>query len=201
MMLKYLMRNGITVAVAIGAMSLVGCGQGGGSNNGGGGGASATNGSVGGDGHDNGQAAVDHGVAVEPPSGGGAGDAQAVVAAFDDSSADAAIATYINRLKAGDLVGAAEICVSEAPGTEALVKIGTKINEMEADPEDSSLAKTTRALYVSDLKTMEAVKTVEEDGVVVYEVSVINKAPVNIRVELRDGAWRVIPPIGGTPMG
>jgi len=197
MMLKKLMKNGVTVAVAVGAMALVGCGQGGGSGNGGGSadGASDANGHSDADGHDHGD-----GAGTAAPKSGGSGS-QAEATAFDDSSADGAIGTYIARLKAGDLLGASEICVDEAPGTEALRTIGTQINKMLQNPEEASIAETTRALYVGDFKTLEAAKTVEEDGVVVYEVTVINKAPVNVRVELRDGAWRVIPPTGGTPMG
>jgi hypothetical protein len=36
---------------------------------------------------------------------------------------------------------------------------------------------------------------------VVFEVKVLSKPAVNIRVEERDGAWWVIPPPGGMPMG
>ena len=197
-MLKNLMKNGITVAAAIGAMALIGCGQNGDSNNNGD--YSAANG-VSNDASDTaGDTDANGNDATDTPDASN-GDGAAGLVEFDDSSAEAAINTYINRLKAGDMVGAAEICVAEAPGTEALLTIGNKIIEMANNPENASLAETTKALFVDDFKTIEAVKTVEEDGVVVYEVSVINKAPVNIRVELRDGVWRVIPPIGGTPVG
>lgn len=198
MMLNRMKTNGfaglaVFAIATLGAVSLSGCGKGGGNANanGGGAGGSAPAG-------DTSHAGGGHADSGHADAGGAA---EAISTAFDDSSADAALGTYLNRLKAGDMLGAAEVCVEEAPGTEALVTIGTRIQEMEADPETKSMAETTRALFTGDFKTLESSKMLEEDGVVVYEVSVINKAPVNIRVELRDGAWRVIPPVSGTPVG
>jgi hypothetical protein len=194
-MLKKLMSNGIVVVVAAGAMALVGCGQNGGSSSNGGGGAGSGDGSA----SKGAESADSAGRATDAKPAGGVVTTGST--AFDDSSPEGAITTYINRLKAGDFLGAAEICIDGAPGTGELLTLGTKFNEMDADPEQASIGATARSLFVSDFKTLETVRIVEEEGVSVYEVSVLNKAPVNIRVELRDGVWRVIPPTNGTPIG
>lgn len=203
---KNLMKNGIVAAAAaLGAMALIGCGEKGGANSNSEVADGATKGAVAqveDDGHGHGpDDGHDHGT----PSGGSASAVANTIAndgsvALNDSSADGAINTYINRLKAGDLVGAAEICVAEAPGTDNLLKIGNNIERMLANPEDASVGETSKALFVGDLKAVDVVKQVEEEGVVVYEVTVLNKTPKMIRVELREGVWRVIPPTGGMPM-
>ena len=199
-------RNGVVAAVALGAMALVGCGEQGGST-GSGADAGATDDAVSGavtpvekdghgpaDGHDHGSS-----------SAGSAGAVANVIAndgsvALNDSSADGAINTYINRLKAGDLIGATEICVAGAPGTDNLLKIGRNIEKMLANPDQASVGEASKALFVNDLKAVDVVKQIEEEGVVVYEVTVLNKTPKMIRVELREGSWRVIPPTEGLPM-
>ncbi len=196
-MLKSLMKNGITVFAAVGVMALAGCGEK--SGNGGGNAAAPAGTDAVTDDHSD----ADHSHDGDAGDSGGAPAAGAGggSVAFDDSSAEAAINTYVNRLKAGDFIGAAEVCLAEAPGTEKLTTIGEKFIEMENSLEDASIGATAKAIFTDDFKTMEIVKTLEEEGIVVYEVAVINKAPVNIRVENRDGVWRVIPPIGGTPIG
>lgn len=201
MMLKKLMKNGIVIVAAAGAMALVGCGQNGGSNNGGGAnsgdGSSAKPAEHAAKGAVKGAESAGRAADAKP----GAGVVKTDSTAFDDSSPEGAISTYINRLKAVDFLGAAEICIEGAPGTTELLTLGNNFRQMDEDPEQASIGATARSLYKSDFKTLETVRIVEEDGVSVYEVSVLNKAPVNIRVELRDGVWRVIPPTNGTPVG
>lgn len=191
MMQKNLMKNGITVAVVVGALALTGCKEAGS-------GANAGTTPAGDPTDATPTSAPNNGGTSTAGNNSGGGDAGSV--AFNDLSAEGAINTYINRLKAVDFLGAAEICLPEAPGTGELIKLGTNIGNMEASAETASMAETTRALFKGDFKTLSAVKTVEEEGVAVYEVSVINKAPVNVRVEQRDGVWRVIPPSDGTPI-
>ncbi len=197
MMLKKLMNNGIATVVAVGAMALVGCGQNGGSNNNSGSAAAPTGGSGG-----DASGAVENAAnnAANTASNAGSGGATDSLE-LDDSSAEGAIYTYVNNLKAGDFFKAAEICVDSAPGTAELLKLGENFKNMEEDPANASIGATAKALFLDDFKTIEVNKVLEEDGVVVYEVGVINKAPLNIRVENRDGAWRVIPPTNGTPLG
>lgn len=196
-MLKNLMKNGITVFAAVGAMALIGCGEKSGTN----GSAPATpaNDATADAGHAD---AGSHDPADAGHGGdthsGGAGNASA---SLDDSSAEAALNTYMNRLKSGDFLGAAEVCLADAPGTAELITLGTNFANMANDPENASIGATAKAIFTDEFKTMESVKVLEEEGVVVYEVSLINKSPVNIRVENRDGVWRVIPPINGTPTG
>jgi len=187
MMLREKMTYGLTVAIAIGALALVGCNQKSSSDS------------------NDGSSEVD---ALDPAgrTDGGSTDQggshnEAASLELDDSSAEGAMNTYLNRLKAGDLLGAAEVCVAGAPGTDSLLRMGQNIKDMENSPEDASLAETAKALFVGDLKTVESVKMIEEDGVVVYEVKALNKPAVNIRVEERDGVWWVIPPPDGLPFG
>lgn len=201
MMLKKLMNNGIATVVAVGAMALVGCEQNSGSGNNGGSAAAP----AGDTGHD----AMDAASNAATNAANNAADTASNAASsgatdsleLDDSSADGAIYTYVNNLKAGNFFDAAKICVESAPGTAELLKLGENFKSMEEDPANASIGATAKALFLDDFKTIEVNKVLEEDGVVVYEVGVVNKAPLNIRVENRDGAWRVIPPTNGTPLG
>ena len=194
-MLKNLMKNGITVFAAVGVMALVGCGEKSGTS----GSAPAT--PAGGATADAGHAAAGSHDPVEAAHGGDAHTGGDASVSLDDSSAEAAISTYVNRLKAGDFLGAAEICLAEAPGTAELIKLGTNFENMANSPEDASIGATAKAMFTGDFETMEFTKVLEEEGVMVYEISILNKSPLNVRVENREGVWRVIPPISGTPIG
>ncbi|MCB9848218.1 MAG: hypothetical protein H6814_07360 [Phycisphaeraceae bacterium] len=201
-MLNRMQRNGMVIVAAACALALVGCGKGGGNSSGGGGGGASTapmkDSHVAKGGGEVAQGAKPAGTSSKPAP---TADAAPAKVALDDSSATAALNTYMNRLKAGDLLGAAEICVAEAPGTDALKTIGGNIQNMLDKPEDKSQGELALSLFIGDFKTLEAHQILEEEGVVVFEVGVVGKPPVNIRVENREGGWRVIPPVNGTPLG
>jgi len=203
-MLKELIRNGLVTGIAACALALAGCGQesGNGDGNGGAGDSAPAGNGAADTGDDASGADAENGAGDADQNGADPGEAAGVGSTeFNDATAEGAIMTYVNRLKSGDILGAAEICVEEAPGTDALIKLGTNIEKMQSEPENASMAETARQLFIQDFRTMEVAKAAEEDGVAVYEVSVINKGSVNIRVERRDGVWRVIPPVNGTPVG
>jgi len=118
--------------------------------------------------------------------------------AFDDSSPQAAMDTYMTRLAAGDLSGAAEVCVEGSPGRAALEKTAQGLENAVADGMDRA---TMESMLVGDIRAMtwEAVET--GDGVVVFEVtSPAANAPTRIEARDMGGFWRVNPPAqGGLP--
>ncbi len=119
--------------------------------------------------------------------------------AFDDSSASAAMETFMRRLAAGDLAGAAEICVEGSEGRAALERLSENLKR--ASEEGGMDSETLRSMLIGDIRGMTWDVVEEGEGVVTFEITgpASGDEPAQIEVLDMDGFWRVSPPEAGLP--
>lgn len=110
---------------------------------------------------------------------------------FNDSSAEAAVETYMKRLVARDLAGAAAICDPDSPGTAKLAQQAKGLEAASADFKGVDLA----SLLVEHIKPMTWQKQSEEgDRAVFLLTSPTRPEPQQLEVRKVGGGWRVVPP-------
>jgi hypothetical protein len=140
----------------------------------------------------------------EQPSGAGAPSGAASTptwpassVAFDDSAPEAALATYLDRLAAKDLPGAAEICDPTSPGTVELEKRAT--NMIQASADTGMGLSTLAGFLVEGVADATREETARTEDRVTYLVTVPGKNPTECVVVRTPDGWRVQPPPNGVP--
>lgn len=117
--------------------------------------------------------------------------------AFDDSTPEAALATYLDRLAANDLPGAAEICDPISPGTVELEKRAT--NMIEASADTGMGLSTLAGFLVQGVADATREETARTEDRVTYLITVPGKNPTECVVVRTPDGWRVQPPPNGVP--
>lgn len=134
----------------------------------------------------------------QPASGGQTATAPKADVAFDDSSAEAAVATYVNRYMAGDFQGALEICDMSSEGAQQLAK---QIEGFQK-AQESGVQIDLSTFLVQGLEGIrwERVEDKSTDERVEFNL-IVPTRPKNktCAAVLIDGAWRVQPDSSGNP--
>lgn len=111
---------------------------------------------------------------------------------FNDESPEAALKTYLDRLAAGDVPGALEICDPTAEGTAALE---TQIQQTRKAAADSGMSESMLfGLLTESIGGATHEETEREEDRVVYTVRVPNKQDRQVAVVRTLDGWRVQPP-------
>jgi len=112
---------------------------------------------------------------------------------FNDESPEAALKTYLDRLAAGDVPGALEICDPTAEGTAALE---TQIQQTRKAAADSGMSESMLFGFLTEsIGGATHEETEREEDRVVYTVRVPNKQDREIPVVRTLDGWRVQPPM------
>jgi len=116
---------------------------------------------------------------------------------FRDDSAEAALATYMDRLAAGDLLGAVEVCDPASPGTAELQTRAANI--VSASQETGMSPETLIGFLIEGVADTTREETSRSDERVAFRRTPPNKPAKEIVVIRTPDGWRVQPPASGLP--
>lgn len=121
------------------------------------------------------------------------------VVPMDDSSAEAALKTWLGRLQAGDLRGAVEVCDPSAPGRAKIENLANRMDMIRADPTaGETLASNALMMLTGELKQITYTTKSADPMVSVFEL-LKGEKKIDVQVGKLGDVWRVVPPSEGLP--